>query len=364
MIEYIALGLGFLYILYLVWEHFEIARLRRSFHHIIHVNGIRGKSTVARLIGHGLRGNGLRTFTKVTGTMPAIIDPDGNEKIVKRLGPANIREQIRTMRWAKKAMADVLVIECMAIKKEYQALTQEKILKADITVITNVRADHQEEFTADKEKIAASLAKTIPFLGKLVVNEETKPYFTEYALSQGAEVIVAQNGITANNVDFFDENIALAVKAMELFDIPFKKALDSLSGYPRDIGAVSIYRHDNGFYVNAFSVNDAESLLETYQKTLITVGDKPLTIVINNRSDRPLRAREHLNLIKQLTPKTVFVAGGFYGYFKKNLPRVEVKRYNNETELNQEFVFGMGNIYRKGYQIINYFQKKGNKIYG
>lgn len=364
MVEYVALGLGLSYILYLVWERFEIARLRRYFHHVIHVNGIRGKSSVARMIGHGLNNNGIRTFTKVTGTTPSTIDPDGNEVPIRRLGPANIREQIRAMRWAKKAMADVLVVECMAIKKEYQALTQEKILQSDITVITNVRIDHQEEFSADKKHIAASLAKTIPFLGKLVVNEETEQYFSEYALIQGAEVIVAKNKIAADNVDFYEENIALAVKVMELFNISSNAALDSLIGYPKDVGAVSVYQHKQGFYVNAFSVNDAESLLETYHKVLPKVGDKPLTIIINNRSDRPLRAREHLELIKRLKPESVIVAGGFYRYFKKNLPDITVVCFKNEAELDREFVFGMGNIYRKGYQIINYFQKKGTKIYG
>ena len=39
----------------------------------IHINGTRGKSSVTRLVGAGLRAGGLKTITKVTGTYPRII---------------------------------------------------------------------------------------------------------------------------------------------------------------------------------------------------------------------------------------------------------------------------------------------------
>ena len=45
----------------------------------IHVNGIRGKSSVVRLIAAGLRESGLKTFAKTTGTIPRIINEKGND---------------------------------------------------------------------------------------------------------------------------------------------------------------------------------------------------------------------------------------------------------------------------------------------
>ena len=45
----------------------------------IHVNGTRGKSSVARLIAAGMRGAGLRTCVKTTGTDARMIDPESNE---------------------------------------------------------------------------------------------------------------------------------------------------------------------------------------------------------------------------------------------------------------------------------------------
>ncbi|MFA5290445.1 MAG: hypothetical protein WC351_05330, partial [Candidatus Izemoplasmatales bacterium] len=75
MIEYVALGLGFIYIGFLFLEKMTLKQKRQRIQHIIHVNGIRGKSTVTRLIGAVLRDAGYKTMTKVTGTKPIIIDP-------------------------------------------------------------------------------------------------------------------------------------------------------------------------------------------------------------------------------------------------------------------------------------------------
>ena len=45
----------------------------------IHVNGIRGKSTVTRLLGGMLREGGFNTLSKTTGSAARIIMPDGSE---------------------------------------------------------------------------------------------------------------------------------------------------------------------------------------------------------------------------------------------------------------------------------------------
>ncbi len=50
----------------------------------IHVNGTRGKSSVARLIAAGMRAGNIRTCCKTTGTLPRMILPDGTEYPVFR----------------------------------------------------------------------------------------------------------------------------------------------------------------------------------------------------------------------------------------------------------------------------------------
>ncbi|MGB9561874.1 MAG: poly-gamma-glutamate synthase PgsB, partial [bacterium] len=104
----------------------------------IHVNGTRGKSSVTRLITWGLISGGYKVVGKTTGSAPVIII-DGKEFPIERVGRANIKEQIRVVREACEVGADVIVVECMAIDPELQYISERKIIKSSIGVITNVR---------------------------------------------------------------------------------------------------------------------------------------------------------------------------------------------------------------------------------
>jgi poly-gamma-glutamate synthase PgsB/CapB len=108
----------------------------------VHVNGIREKSTVTRMIGGVLREAGHTSIAKTTGTFACVIDPEAGEHPIRRTGPANIIEQYRFLAdWLDGAEDPVkaLVVECMAVKPKYQDLCQNVILRSPLTVITNVR---------------------------------------------------------------------------------------------------------------------------------------------------------------------------------------------------------------------------------
>ena len=104
----------------------------------IHVNGSRGKSSVVRLIAAGLRAGGMKTIGKTTGTSPRIIDEHGNDKYIHRLRSASIGEQISLIRRFSKLKPDVLVIECMAVNPQYQWISEHRIVKSTIGVLTKV----------------------------------------------------------------------------------------------------------------------------------------------------------------------------------------------------------------------------------
>ena len=87
--EYILIALCAAYLLYLAGEKLLLSRCRSSFVHVIHVNGIRGKSSTVRLIDAGLRGGGVRVLSKSTGTLPMILHADGREEQIVRRAPAN-----------------------------------------------------------------------------------------------------------------------------------------------------------------------------------------------------------------------------------------------------------------------------------
>ena len=63
----------------------------------VHVNGIRGKSSLTRYITTILREKGYKVFAKTTGTAARIIDNLGGEMAIHRQGKPNISEQRKIM---------------------------------------------------------------------------------------------------------------------------------------------------------------------------------------------------------------------------------------------------------------------------
>ena len=79
----------------------------------IHVNGIRGKSTVTRLVAGVLREGGFQTLAKTTGSAARVIHEDGNESPILRKGAPTIAEQIDVIREYAKPDTEALVVECI-----------------------------------------------------------------------------------------------------------------------------------------------------------------------------------------------------------------------------------------------------------
>ena len=126
----------------------------------IHVNGTRGKSSVVRLIAAGLRNSGMKILAKTTGTVPRIINENGIDINLHRLRSASIGEQIKLMRYFSKQSPDVMVLECMAVNPQYQWISEHRIVRSTLSVITNVRKDHIDEMGITNKDIASSLSNT------------------------------------------------------------------------------------------------------------------------------------------------------------------------------------------------------------
>lgn len=116
----------------LILEDRQVRRDRSELVHVVYVNGIRGKSTVTRMIDGGLRAGGWKVFCKTTGTVPMVIGVDGTARPLVRRGRANISEQVRVLHRAVREGAQILVIECMAVDPALQAVSQHRMVRADI----------------------------------------------------------------------------------------------------------------------------------------------------------------------------------------------------------------------------------------
>src|SRR6266567_5589937 len=197
----------------------------------IHVNGSRGKTGTCRLIGAALRANGLRVVTKTTGKMPAIIDIWGNERIIRVVESGgfpegNIREQKDVVKFATKQHAQALVVECMALAPESQSVSEEKLIRATIGVITNVRHDHLDVIGPDLVSATRYLCRMIP-RNQVVVTCEEKllPTIREEAAKRSAAVVSADPSTVPDSIIeafpyiTFKENLAIALKVSQLLGL-------------------------------------------------------------------------------------------------------------------------------------------------
>lgn len=279
-----------LYLGYLVYEHFALNKCRKYIKHIIHVNGIRGKTGTARLIDAGLREAGLRVFTKTTGNLPTYINVSGEERPIKRLGRANIREQLKMISLATAENADALILECMAVNPKLQLFSERSMLKSTIGVITNVRYDHILEMGESLPLIAESLSNTIPKDGLLFTADVAfAPYFKEKASALGTKLILSSPSSLA---DPRMENAALAADVCKAVLGVRPEPMHLLKLEKGDYGAFKVYWLKNSAgeeisFLNLFAVNDPVSALNMLNSTL--PDNAQLIYIFNTRLDRPDR---------------------------------------------------------------------------
>lgn len=351
---YLALLLTIGYVGYLIWEKRTNDKRVASFQWVIHVNGIRGKTSVCRLIDAVLRGADYRVFTKTTGTDPAYIDTQGQEHPIRRLGPANIREQLSMIRRASKEHAQVLILECMAVDPLLQDIAQNKIVKGRLNVITNVRYDHTFVMGETLEEIADSLSATIPRNGVLFTADEVWfERLKERCDSLGTQAVLCRPNSVADN-----ENLAIAYEIGKYLGISDEDFQKNIQGYQEDFGANKLYVRGKLRFLNLFSVNDPQStrnVLAHYQDQ----GEE-LTVVYNNRMDRPDRlvlfAR---HFFPQVPCRRVIVIGENRRLAVRVLKgcgaaHVEERRdWRSILQLEDDaLVVGVGNIKGPAYEII------------
>lgn len=305
-----ALSLG--YIAYLLWEGLWIRRQRARLAHVVHVNGTRGKTTVCRLIAAGLSAGGRRVLCKTTGTVPRVIHPDGRETAWPRRGSANIREQAAVLRAAVRAGAEVLVVECMAVRPAYQRVCEQAILRADLAVITNARLDHAEEMGNSAASVAEALAEMMPANGLCVTAERAQlPVLARRAAARGTRLEVAEDEDIPPEIDHV-ENVAAALCVCQALGVGRDTALEGMRTYRRDAYAQQIWPLEGGgAFANLFSANDPASTLSALAALQRAEGEdgRPLVLIVNGRADRPERTEQMLQVIRAAKPREIWLTG-------------------------------------------------------
>lgn len=287
------------------------------------VNGIRGKSSITRLVAGALRGGGLVTVAKTTGTAARFIHPDATEEpVYRKFGIANVVEQIGIVRRAAAYKPDALVMECMAVMPPLQELNQEKLIQSTIGVLCNVREDHVAEMGPTLDDIGRSLSRSMPHGGICVTAEKDRFHvLQEEADARNCRLIYADPEIVSDDElrgfswFTFKENVAIALVVAELLGIDRETALQGMYDAPPDPGVLSVERYigpgDKRLrFANVFAANDPESTLMNINQ-LLDLGaiNRPLNVVINCRPDRVERNGQMGQIVPDLQPDKVFVIG-------------------------------------------------------
>ncbi len=356
----------------------------------IHVAGTRGKSSVTRLLAAGLRGAGIPTAAKTTGTLPRMILPDGREVPVFRPSGSNIIEQKRIVAAACDLGVKALVIECMALQPSLHWVSENKLIRATHGVITNARADHLDVMGPTDRHVAQCLAGMIPVKGKLYTAEETHlDVIAAAAKDRGSECSKVTreeiSSLTREEMAHFSylehaENVGLCLRILSDLGIDRDTALKGMWKTQPDPGALTEHLIDffgrQMVFVNGFAANDPVSTelvwkmaRRAHKKIRHTVA------VFNLRADRPdrtIQLARHTDFW-HAADKVVLMGAGAYSFARltvghgldsAKLVYADFDRVDDIFEAivgvcsGKTLVVGMGNIGGLGLSLSNYFKNR------
>src|SRR3989442_3567176 len=296
----------------------------------IHVTGIRGKTTTARLIGAALRYHGWRVVTKTTGKAARLIDPEGRERGIRgQHEQPNLREQPRIVESVADAGgADAIVLECMSIRPQ-SIIAESRFVRSTISVITNVRADHLDVMGPSLEDVAWNLSGIVPNDGVVVTAEQKYiPIIRKRAAEKNAKVIevdpdtVPDENLSKFSYMIFKENIAIALRVCELLRVPPDEALKGMLDAKPDPGLTRIL---DGMIANhsvrliaVFGVNDVDSTRLVFQelsRRRVIEEQRMLVGMFHAREDRVTRTLEFAQIMARMPFEKILVVGEMTNLF-------------------------------------------------
>lgn len=304
---------------YILIDTLRLTYYRKKIKYVIHVNGIRGKSSIVKHLDQIFRSAGYSTYSKITGTLPYVIETSGEKSLIKRRGPARIIEQKKFLIKAAKSGADVFICECMALRKESQYIS-EQFLSSDIGIISNVRTDHLEVMGYEHHHIANHLKAMRPKKGKLIVGQ---PSLLD------DQAILGQTDRLIKGI--YQQNLGILVKVLETLELD-KNLIDHLEVQNNDLWI----NHKDIRLMSAFTANDLETTLDLYSEYSQSVKDK--VVWFNNRQDRPIRQKLFVQWLNTLENVKIYITGD-----QKRLIEKQLHHVIDKIEPGME-IFGFGNI--------------------
>ena len=385
--------ISFLLVSLLVYGVLEYYQHQKNIQQIpirIHVNGTRGKSSVTRLVGAGLRAGGYNVITKVTGTFPRLILSDGTEVAIHRKAGANILEQLNIVKYAAKHKADILLIECMALNPIYQKITEHQMIKATHGVITNIRLDHLDVMGPGLQDVGNALALTIPKKSKLFTSEDRMIKFLEKRSKKLDTALNQYDGSKVSDTDMqgftyieHKANVDLALGICSDLGVNQTLALKAMKMTQPDEGVLkkfSIVKNDQKIhFYNALAANDPESSLILWDAITEREGNsKEFMVLINARKDRKERSEQLVEACTKIEFNNLLLSGENVDLVKnmalKNKINIHKIHLLGQTEPESQVakiiplikketvIVAFGNMGAGGAELSNYFENHQIKV--
>ncbi len=269
-------------------------------------------------------------------------------------------------------------------------MSELKLVRSTIGVVTNARPDHLEVMGPSQRDVARALSGTTPVAGKLYTTELTElDVFAAAARDRGSQLIsidaerVAEIGdaeLSGFSYTEHPENVALALAVCEDLGVSRGVALAGMQRARCDPGALT--EHVLEFFgkkivfVNGFAANDPVSSEQLWQRALERHPELETKIALFNcRVDRPERSRELGKALASWAPadRVVLMGSGTY-LFARAATRAGLgtDRLLLADGLRDEDVFervvsliersalvvGLGNIGGQGLSLLRHFKNR------
>ncbi|NJP38485.1 poly-gamma-glutamate synthase PgsB [Bacillus luteus] len=353
------------------------------------VNGIRGKSTVTRLLMGIAKEDGQRTAGKTTGTSPRLFywDSEEEEPIMRSLQGANISEQKIINDQVADRNVSTFVAECMAVNPEYQKVFEDRFVRPHITVITNIVEDHLDVMGPTLDQIAEAFSRTIPKNGYVVMPEtDYNDFFEDIAENRGSEVVYySTKGIDESYLKkfpymMFAENAAIGLAVAGILGIDRDTAMRGMLNAPVDPGAMKIHSFgtasEPSYFFNGFAANDATSTRNIWNKILASgYRHRHKAVIMNCRDDRVDRTIQFAEeVLPELKMDTLIVAGKAVQPIVRayeegsiqvnkliNLEKADTEEVIDELKKlpDETLLYGIGNIHGGGQEIADAMEELG-----
>jgi hypothetical protein len=275
----------------------------------LHVYGTRGKTSTTRILFAALRESGHTVLGKTTGDSPAILLPDGNERMFRRIGPASVREILYCLKKAYAYQCDAVVFECMAVSPESIA-TASAILSPTHLVITNTRPDHYETMGSTPHAIAETLALCVsPSCTVFATEDAGVAPVRDKARALGDPFYGVPEKEQAPRLQSRDLVLAVARTLPLTLSAPEPDwaSWPEFISYPLPEGGIF-------WFLDLFSANDVISSAMLLEKALFAERRKtgaavaPLIALLATRPDRPLRTRAFIEWFDTASCRGIFAS--------------------------------------------------------